>query len=237
MYSENIDAVIGLIQHHDPDIVFLQELTKDYNPTCPDTGKYVADKLGYHHHYSYGMMRLPDGAAAMMGMGIFCKYPLSSRQKIILQEGVVDGSGAVLTDERFFLQAAVQVNNKLIGGGTTHLPFHPRFQTTPQKEQMINAIIRSTDQYENYLFGADLNTTPYTKAARHFRSGGFKNAGPALRYPSWTTKPFSIGEFHYSALQWRLDCLLVKGDLKSKAGKVIKTELSDHLPLVATLDT
>lgn len=102
-----------------------------------------------------------------------------------------------------------------IGLGTTHLPFHPTFKTTASKQRMVETISTQASGYSNYIFGADLNTTPNTKAARTLRQSGLLNAGPALKHPTWTTKPFSIGEWQYDELQWRLDYMLFKGSLKS----------------------
>lgn len=234
MYSEDIRAVAAFIKALDPDIAFVQELIKDYPNDGTDSGEYLARELGYNRFFDYGPMSLPTGESAVMGMGIFSKLPLTHRQKVILQPSRIT-NGVVEQDERFFLQAAVATPKGLLGLGTTHLPFHPTFRTTPLKNTMTNTIIESALTYKNYILGADLNTTPFTKAAKNFRQQGFTNAGPSLKQPTWTTKPFSINDWHYDALNWRLDYLLVKGAIATKSAKIITTDLSDHSPIVGEL--
>jgi endonuclease/exonuclease/phosphatase family metal-dependent hydrolase len=229
MYSEDIEAVAEFVGVLKPDIVFLQELTNNYHESHLNTSAYVARVLGYAHYSAYGPMVLPDGTQAEMGMGIFSRFPLLDKQKIILQEGLVE-DGKILRDERFFLQAAIEYDGKEVGVCTTHLPFHPRFRTTPHKQRMVDTILDASRGYDQYIFAADLNTTPGTKAAATFRKHGLRNAGPALTLPTWTTKPFSIGPWHYEALRWRLDYVLTKGVTAQRA-QIVETHLSDHLPI------
>lgn len=231
MYSENIEAVGDFINSVEPDIVFLQEITKNYHEEHPDTGAYIAEVLGLESYYAYGPMVLPDGNPAEVGMGIFSRLPLLEQQKILLQESVMH-EGKIIQDERFFLQASIELDGRRIGLGTTHLPFHPTFQTTPHKQHMIERILKTAEPYDTYIFGADLNATPYSKAAKTLRSSGFKNAGPALSVPSWTTKPFAIGPWRYEALKWRLDYMLTRGGLQCASVQVLHTEYSDHMPLL-----
>jgi endonuclease/exonuclease/phosphatase family metal-dependent hydrolase len=235
MYSEDIEAIARFVQKTEADIIFLQELTDGLHMTHPDTGSYIADVLGYDSHIAYGPMVLPDGASAQVGMGIFSKFPLSDKQKIILQQDTWQDE-KITSDERFYLQASVMHGGQTIGLGTTHLPFHPTFRTTSAKKQMVERIFGHSTEYSEYIFGADLNTTPHTQAAKMLRQRGLVNAGPALRHPTWTTKPFAIGPWTYAELQWRLDYILIKGNLQSKSSRVLETELSDHLPIVAEIE-
>lgn len=235
MYSEDIEAIAQFLQGIDPDVIFLQELTNGLHPKHSDTGAYIARMLDYDSHFAYGPMVLPDGVPAQMGMGVFSRFELSDKQRLILQEAKYQ-DGKIITDERFYLQAQIVAGNKTIGLGTTHLPFHPTFRTTANKQRMVERIANYTARYKEYILGADLNTTPYTNAAITLRRRGFSNAGPAFRHPTWTTKPFTIGPWSYQELQWRLDYILSKGNIKSKKSSVLATQLSDHLPLLAEFE-
>jgi endonuclease/exonuclease/phosphatase family metal-dependent hydrolase len=230
MYSEDPAKIADFIRSVDPDIVCLQELTKGYMPQYPDVGAYIAERLGYQAYYDYGPMVLPTGEQTEMGMGIFSKLELQDTQKLVLQSGIIE-QGKVIADERFYLQAVITSSGQSITVGTTHLPFHPRFQTTPPKLAMAETILKF-NKGDNYILAGDFNTTPHTKAARAFRQSGLKNAGPALTQPTWTTKPFEIGPWSYEALRWRLDYVLYGGSLRTGRAEILPTDLSDHLPIL-----
>lgn len=234
MFSEDIEKIGKCIQSINPDIIFLQELTKNYHSEYPDTGRYLADLLGYESFYAYGPMVLPTGRPAQVGNGIFSKFPLLNTKKSVLQKGLVQ-EGRILNDERFYLAASVHVSGANIAVGTTHLPFHPRFQTTPLKQAMVEHILEQIPGGD-YIFAGDLNTTPRTKAAVTFRRHGLKLAGPALRHASWTTKPFEIGPWAYEGLRWRLDYVFHKGRLKPVSSRLVATALSDHLPILVEFE-
>lgn len=235
MYSEDVEAIAHFLKQTEADIIFLQELTNGLHPNNSDTGAYIAKVLDYDGHFAYGPMVLPGSVPAQVGMGIFSNLAISNKQKLILQDGKQQ-DGKIIADERFCLQAAIRVGNKTIGLGTTHLPFHPTFRTTTSKQQMVESISDYTAGYKDYILGADLNTTPYTNAAVTLRRRGFTNAGPALRHPTWTTKPFTIGSWSYRELRWRLDYILTKGSIKPKASGVLATQLSDHLPIISEFE-
>lgn len=235
MYSESPEKIATFIEGLSPDIVCLQELTNGYHTQNMDTGKYLKHALQYEGHYSYGVMILPNGVTTQMGMAIFSKYPIVDTKKIILQPGLLR-DGKVIEDERFYLQATIQLGSNELIIGTTHLPFHPRFRTTPHKQAMVEAILQEIPKSAPYILACDLNTTPGTKAARSFRQHGLKNGGPAFGLPTWTTKPFTIGPWSYGRLQWRLDYILYGGPLKKLSGEIQATELSDHLPLFSKFE-
>jgi endonuclease/exonuclease/phosphatase family metal-dependent hydrolase len=139
MYSEDISMIGDFISSLDLDIVCLQELTKNYS-TIADSGAYLAERLDYQSYYEYGPMVLPDGQQALMGMGIFSRLPLTNPRKLVLQEPAID-YGKINRDERFYLEATITLPTRDIIVGTTHLPFHPTFRTTPTKRRMVSEII------------------------------------------------------------------------------------------------
>ena len=231
MYAEDPAKIADFIRKLDPDVVCLQELTKGYMPQYPDTGAYIAECLGYQAYYDYGSMVLPTGEQTEMGMGIFSKFPLQNAHKLVLQPGVVE-VGKIHSDERIYLQADIELAGQTVTVATTHLPFHPRFRTMAHKQAMVEKIL-AHKKGDNYILAGDFNTTPNTKAARTFRQTGLKNAGPSLKEPTWTTKPFVIGPWSYDVLQWRLDYVLYGGKLRAKQAEILRTDLSDHLPILA----
>jgi endonuclease/exonuclease/phosphatase family metal-dependent hydrolase len=235
MYSEDPRLIAAFIASVDPDIICLQELTDGYHDGLGKSGEWIANRLGYDHHCAYGPMVLPDGTQSLMGDGILSRLPMTQKNTTMLQEGVIT-DGKVTRDARMYLDVTIDADGHQLRIGTTHLPFHPRFQTTPMKSQMIGRIIGSIPAHGRYIMAGDLNTTPRTKAAKSLRQHGLKNGGPSLIEPTWTTKPFNIGPWSYESLQYRLDYVLHKSGVRAISARILSTELSDHLPILVKFD-
>jgi len=240
MYSEDVQAVTGLIKELNPDIVCLQEITKGYDSRWDDVGAYIADTLGYFAHYQYGHMILPDGKPVLMGNGIFSRYPVINKQTVQVSYRDIESGGNV-QDDRYYLQADIVAPEgrgtpKNLTVGTVHLPFHPRFVTTPMATKIVDVILEKIPEQGDVILMGDLNRTPGTQATRRLRQAGLRNVGPALSQSTWTTKPFNIGRWHYDALRWRLDYVLYRGAGRRLNAQVVQTELSDHLPILVELE-
>lgn len=234
LYSEDIPKIAAFITAHRPDVICLQELTDGYKPGT-ETGRQLADMLGYHAFCAYGPMVLPDGAQTLMGNGILSRLPFVYTSRHVIQPGHREGK-EITADERYYLEVGIIFGDTEVVFGTTHLPFHPTFQTTPYKQGLVEEIISHIPHDKPYILTGDFNAPPDTKAARSFRRVGLRNAGPAFAQNTWTTKPFTIGPHTYNELDWRLDYVLYKGRLKPVASHILETDLSDHLPIFANFE-
>ena len=63
-----------------------------------------------------------------------------------------------------------------------------------------------------------------------------RNCGPNIKEKTWTTKPFDLNGFKATGLNWRLDYIFATKDLKVTNSQIIKTEYSDHLPLIVEFE-
>lgn len=236
MYSEDPGKVAEYIKRVDPDVICLQELTNGYNEEWGDTGELIADALGYDRYCKYGLMLLPEGGQTIMGVGILSRYPLDNKRGLQIEVRRTE-EGLVRSNDRYYIQATVTLpGGRTLTVGTVHLPFHPTFDTSPHVLSMAERIVDFTPKTGNYVLAGDLNKPPGSEAARLFRQNGLKSAGPAFRYPTWTTKPFKVGSWSYDELRWRLDYILYRGDLKRHRPQVLATDLSDHLPLMVEFE-
>jgi endonuclease/exonuclease/phosphatase family metal-dependent hydrolase len=237
MYNENVSRVADVIKQLNPDIVCLQELTDDYQGQG-DSAKTIAERLGYYSHYQYGLMLFPDGNQGRMGNGIFSRFPLLATDTTYLDRQKRNEAGQLTALDRFYLQAKLDLPDKRqLSVGITHLPFHPRMITSPYKRAMVDRMLAAMPQDRDLIVAGDLNTTPASAAARMLRQAGLRNAGPALKQPTWTTKPFTIGPWSYDGLRWRFDYVLYRSPgatLKVRQARIVETNLSDHLPILTT---
>jgi endonuclease/exonuclease/phosphatase family metal-dependent hydrolase len=235
-YTESIEAIAHQLQEWSPDILCLQELTHGWQKAHLDTGAYLAQTLSLQGETAYGLMTLPTGEPAHMGVGILSRFPITKAQRIVIQPGAIASDGTITNDERSYLDCQLNLGNRKLTIGTVHLPFHPRFRSTPHKQAIAGKLLERQQEIDgNYLLCGDFNATPGTQVARTVRHG-MRNGGPAWRVPTWTTKPFAIGPWRYDTLAWRLDYLLYKGALQRTTTAAVATRLSDHVPLLATFE-
>jgi endonuclease/exonuclease/phosphatase family metal-dependent hydrolase len=234
-YNERIVDIAKFLGQEKPDIICLQELTHSYQRGHRDTAAYIAQYLDYHYYAAMGLMSLPDGGTAYMGVGIFSRFPIMATKEMVIQPGKTDGK-TVLSDKRYYIECVFDMHGIKLGVGTVHLPFHPDFRTTSAKQTMVDMLVENlASTPRNYILAGDLNTTPRSAAITTLRQH-LRNAGPPLSHKTWTTKPFTIGSHHYDELRYRLDYLLYKGNILPIRGETLETDLSDHLPLLLTMD-
>lgn len=236
MYSEDPGKIADYIREVDPDIICLQELTLGYDERWGDTGELIANRLGYDRYCKYGLMLLPEGGQTAMGVGILSRYPLKDKRGIQIETRKTE-EGIVRSNDRYYIQAEVGLpDGKTLTVGTVHLPFHPTFDTSAHVRTMSERIQGFVPASGNFVLAGDFNKPPQSETARFFRQNGLRSAGPAMRHPTWTTKPFKVGEWSYDELRWRLDYVLYRGELKRRRPRVLTTELSDHLPLLVEFE-
>jgi endonuclease/exonuclease/phosphatase family metal-dependent hydrolase len=84
-YTEPIERIAAHIKHWQPDVLCLQELTRGWQTSYADTAMYLAQTLGLHYEAAYGLMTVPTGEAAHMGVGILSRFPIAGRQQIAIQ--------------------------------------------------------------------------------------------------------------------------------------------------------
>jgi endonuclease/exonuclease/phosphatase family metal-dependent hydrolase len=236
MYLENPGKIAEYIKAINPDIVCLQELTSGYDEQWGDTGELIANYLGYDYYCKYGLMLLPDGGQTAMGVGILSRYPLHDKRGLQIEVRKTE-EGRIMSNDRYYIQATVALpEGQVLKVGTLHLPFHPTFETSAHVRDMIKHVLNFLPQAGEFVLAGDFNKPPQSEVAKLFRQSGLWHAGPALRYPTWTTKPFAVGDWSYDELRWRLDYILCRGNLKRRKPHVLATTLSDHLPLLVELE-
>lgn len=234
-YKEKIDNVAQLIKELDPDIVSLQELAVNCvnNPGIPNTAQYVADKTGMHFYFEEANRWKNDDEMEAIGNGIFSKYPLINTFARHVHE-----PSAEFTDYshegRIYIEADVKVGGAVVTVGTAHLSYIPWFEITEAKKREVDNLLPLLKS-KGYIFSGDLNSAPdsytVTELAKRLR-----HCGPDYLEKTWTTKPFDHGGFKETELNWRLDYTFTSSDMHCVSTEVIKTNISDHLPIMSTFE-
>lgn len=233
-FKEQADTIVSLLQHQNADIICLQELTMDsyLNPQRNIPNEIA--QLGYHACYEIALSRSGSEHIAM-GNGIFSKHPIINQKHVYVQRET-PGSNNYAHENRIYIEATVGVHGKKLKIGTVHLSYAHAFTSTEEKRVESDTLLEAIKHNEHdFVLAGDMNATPGSYTIDRLQEH-FKNAGPDFAEATWTTKPFSYDGFEANALDWRLDYIFTSPDIKTLSGKILQTEASDHLPLLAELE-
>lgn len=235
-FKEKIENIVKEIQKHDPDIVCLQELTEEciFNENL-DTSKYVADKLGFNYFFKVAQT-WKTGNKKAQGNGIFTKFPITKTfyNYIAKPDKYLNKPSS---EKRIYSEITIDAGKKQLTVGTTHLSYEIRFiQTDKKKEEADNLINIIKNKKKKYILTGDFNSGPVSYTIDKIQDY-LINAGPDVSEQTWTTKTHKdVSGWTVNDLEWRLDYVFVTNDITIKSAKIIKTNYSDHLPILVELE-
>lgn len=232
---EKADNILSLIKEIQPDILCCQELTTDsfINPGRNIPSE-ISKLLSIDYRYQQVLER-PDERYYKIGNAIFSKLPITDYKFSYIGQTSPDSLNYPY-ERRVYMEIKLKTNDKTLTVGTTHLSYSHAFKITPRRHKEINGLVDSVkNNKERFVLASDLNSLPNSRTVAELKKY-FEHAGPPYKQPTWTTKPFSYQGFEASTLDWRLDYIFATKDIKVFSSKVIKTEFSDHLPILAEIE-
>lgn len=228
---EKADNVLEQLQEIDADILCLQELTQDseFNPGR-DLPAEIA-QLGYESFYQQTLAK----PTFRQGNGIFSKFPITASRHVHVQK-TSSGKDNYSNEDRLYLEAKLNINDHRLTVGTTHLSYSPGFTFSPAKEQEADKLVKAVKANDaSFILTGDLNALPDSTTIAKLEKV-LTPAGPDYTKPTWTTKPFEYKDFVAKDLNWRLDYVFTTPDIKVLYSKILKTDYSDHLPILVKID-
>ena len=231
-YKEDLSKVAKFLESKQADVVCLQELSIN-NPeqNVKDGVKHIAEKLGYYIQKCE--IDLDDNEMKLAN-AIFSRYPIKNSRNVWINKPT--GSGHYDDEYRAYVEAVLDIDGNSITIGTVHMSYTNAFEPTQRKldetESLISAI---RNNKSNFILTGDFNAEPNSEVISRI-SKLLINSGPSLDSKTWTTKPFSYDGFEADTLDWRLDYIFSTSDLAVKQINVLKTELSDHLAILAEFE-
>ena len=222
--NEEIDNIIKELKRIKADIVCIQELSiKDDNDI-----KIRKLKEVYPYIYYEKADTFLDGYSQCNA--ILSKFPLSDKNYIYVREPS-DDKKDYSKEGRIYIESKVNINNKALTIGTTHLSYIDKFKETKEKDREVTNLINCIKK-DNYILTGDFNTNRTPKYIKWLEKVLVNNETSN----TWTTKPFSYNGFKETELNWKLDYIFTSKDIKVKETKVIDTKYSDYLPILMTLE-
>lgn len=232
-YKEDINNIISFIKAVNPDIACLQELSIN-NPSQPtnNTVTYVAEKLGYNSVHKE--LDLGKGKIAIAN-GIFSRHHLANERFVMINEPT--GTGKFDDEWRAYIESSVMIKGKQLKIGTVHMSYTHAFQNTPRKLQETDNLVGAIKANKgSFIITGDFNAVPGSKVIEKIEQTGLKNCGPDYSENSWDTKPFDYNGFSADSLDWRLDYAFATPDIQVESAEILKTNFSDHLPLLIKIN-
>lgn len=226
----DLTRIAQVIREQDPDIVSLQEVDVHWSDRSNHRNQValLSEELGMHSFYA-PIYRIPhpDEGKPMreFGVAVLSRYPIkrSANHEISrLSTQAQDPQPELKTG---FAEIEAVINGRKIRIFNTHLDY--RADPSIRKKQVAEMLEVIGDEEGPTLLMGDLNARPNASELQplfeKFRdSWPEKEEMPGFTYPS-------------KAPDRRIDYLLLSPDFEVRGVRVLSTDASDHLPIVADL--
>lgn len=233
LFQEDIRNIVAFLKELRPDVICLQELTVGYEKqSIQNTPDFLVQELGYGHFYQTVPIETTSGSKLNFANGIFSRFPLTSKYYTWINKP--DTGGGYGDEYRAYVEVTLNVEGQPVTIGTTHMSYTHRFQETESKNKEADMLAQELQRHQDrFIFTGDLNALPGSYTLNQV-GGVLNHVGPDFDQKTWATKPFSYQGFEESELNWRLDYIFATPDLKVESAKILTTQFSDHLPILAT---
>lgn len=226
-YKEKVENVLNEIKKLDLDVICLQELThgyvKEHNKSSWD---YIGEDLGFT--FSFQEIPIVKGKDNwLQANAIFSKYPIKRQTTTWLHRPISEKDPA--DQYRGYLEVELDVKGKPVTVGTTHMSFGIDPQDDKELEQLLSIL---ETKRQRYILTGDINAIPNSPRVKEITKC-LKHVGPSYDQNTWTTKEFDLPEFKAFTLDWRYDYIFASHDIEVVDSKIVKTDVSDHLPVLA----
>jgi len=222
----NLEATCAAIKGSGAEIVGIQEIDRNWSERSnwEDQVEILTKVLGMKSVFAASIdlpPKTPGGPNRQLGNGLFSKYPILSPQvhhMYINDDPNLAYDGTRETEPRSILEAKIDLGEKTISVLCTHLSVHSRKERLRQIGKLEGIIKRIEG---SLILLGDLNASPDSEEILRLRK---ILIDPSLG-KGLVTKPNE---------KRQVDYILVR-DLKVDEIKVLKSDASDHLPLLAKL--
>jgi endonuclease/exonuclease/phosphatase family metal-dependent hydrolase len=220
----------------DPDIACLQELKQNLNQGI-DFEKTISEITKYKYFYKEAATWDKRSDVTSQGNAILSKYPISASRFEFVRPFKHNPANAT-KEGRVYLETDINVGRDTLTVGTIHMPYAYKFRNTKVRRNEADKLCGILSKKSSkYVFTGDLNSTPNSYTVNSILTKtNLKNAGPDFDQNTWTTKPFNYHGFVENSLDWRIDYVFASNDVKVINSEIVKTELSDHLPILIEIE-
>jgi endonuclease/exonuclease/phosphatase family metal-dependent hydrolase len=234
--DEDVRNSLEFLKQNKADIICLQEMTLNYpNQTIKNSPEYIARGLGYIFHYQELPIESINGGKLMLANGIFSRFSISKKK--IYWTNNPSEAGGYSNEKRVYVEVELNIGGANLTVGTTHMSYTHKFEINKQKQLETDNLLKIISRHKSkFVISGDMNAPPGSYTIKKLGSM-FKNIGPDYDKNTWTTKPFNYNGFSEKNLNWRLDHIFATKDINLVKTKILKTNYSDHLPILTIVET
>lgn len=234
LYKEKADNILSLVKEVNPDILCCQEITTNsyVNPNRNVPAECAEIMKGEFKYFE--VLPSLDNQPASMGNAIISKFPILEDRSLLVQKGGADINYSA--QNRGYIEVKVKLDDGILTVGTTHLSYVDGFietETRTKEADKLLGYIRDKDS--RFIITGDFNSAPNSSTIKKLENF-LKPAGPDHKQLTFTTKPFKHNDFVVNGLEWRLDYIFITPDIKVLSSKIVETDFSDHLPILAEIE-
>ena len=209
-----LERIAAVIRRESPDVVLLQEVDRGVERSGRRDLLLELSSLTGLEHTAFG--KNIDHQGGDYGNGILSRYPIRREVNSWLER-------ATPGERRGVLQAILEVRGREIAVLATHLDASNAAERESSARQIEERILPPYSHYPLVL-GGDLNEGPdgavHRRLAARLTDAWGAGEGPGYTIP-------------VDAPTRRIDYLFHDGRLRAVAARVLRSDASDHLPLVA----
>ncbi|MCL4379634.1 endonuclease/exonuclease/phosphatase family protein [Candidatus Marsarchaeota archaeon] len=234
--NRDYKGIARLIRENKIDVIGIQEATIYYKhfikdeliPSYTSRGpnvnmaKEIAKQLGYYFVFFPSFGKRTEYIA---GNAIISRFPLYNVRLYELNKKR-KGFG---NETRIMITSKIKVGGHILNFLNTHLGVSVRFTSMELRYLQVQKIISVLNKLgKNSVLTGDFNSVPANKEIKLLERKLLRIGG---RRPTWPTVPFSYKDWHVGRLKYRVDNIFVSKNLKTRNFRVLKSKLSDHLPI------
>ena len=240
MGGKLFDNIIAFLKAENPDILHIQEAYNGKDPQAEDrirTVDEIAKRAGFPYFvFSPAFFdNLPD-AKVEQGNAVFSKYPILSNTTtfydIPYKNTLTSSVENALNLPRILQHAIIELPDKDLNVFNTHGIWGEDGDDNPRRLQMSETIINAVRDKRFTILSGDFNVNHFTKSIKNIEgvlTNIFKDELKSTFNPKH--KDFTAG--YESAV---VDNIFVSRDIKIIDHAMPDVDVSDHMPLVATLE-
>lgn len=237
-YKENLKKNVEFIKKADPDIFCAQEL-RQIDGGNIDIPSEIHELLDHKYEYYYQVSATWDNRddVTTQGNGIYSKFPILDRRHVYVTRFKHNPDSA-MDEGRVYMEADLSIQNKTLTISTIHLSYSNGLVMNENRKKEADILVNTLKtKKNNFVFTADLNASPDSYVVKKIlKEGNIKNAGPDFDQKTWPTKPFNYHGYEEPLFHWRPDYVFVTRDLNVVSSEIIKTDVSDHYPILTVID-
>lgn len=193
----------------------------------------VAENLGYNYRFVPAVDFRPD-KPVIQGNGVISKYPIKEAIRKDLNPDDVEYDGSYETEPRIAIRTIIEAGETDLAFLSTHLQYALYFETTGIRKAQVSKLLKLVDESDKPLILAgDFNTKLDSEEIEMIEN---KLERIGTEKPTWTTQPFEHKGWEVNELNYRPDNIFVSDNIESRKTKLVESELSDHLMVIADIE-